>query len=220
MSLCSAFSPAPGGSTFDPANPGEIGGGTPNIGNFTRLNVSPTWNNGAVSFVGIYGRVTNTASGASSCLIDLGTVASGSLFKVGKNAVLNLNGDTLGTIARRADNNMLMLGAVGSGSVGMIGIGHVLNPGINISKNCQLAWTNGTPDANRDITLMRAAAGILALTASSSNSGATLEFREQTAPSAPSTNNVRIYAEDNGSGKTRLMAVFASGAAQQIAIQP
>lgn len=46
------------------------------------VNVSPTWNNGAVSFVGIYGRVTNTASGASSKLIDLGTVASGSIFSV------------------------------------------------------------------------------------------------------------------------------------------
>lgn len=47
-----------------------------------------------------------------------------------------------------------------------------------------------------------------------------LELVEMTAPSAPVTNNVRIYAEDNGSGKTRLMALFATGAAQQIAIEP
>ena len=77
MSLCSAFSPAPGGSTFDPANPGPIGSGTADIGSFTRLNVSPTWNNGATTFVGIYGRVTNTASGANSKLIDL-ALADGS----------------------------------------------------------------------------------------------------------------------------------------------
>lgn len=37
---------------------------------------------------------------------------------------------------------------------------------------------------------------------------------------APSTKCVRIYAEDNGAGKTRLMALFATGAAQQIAIEP
>jgi hypothetical protein len=43
---------------------------------------------------------------------------------------------------------------------------------------------------------------------------------EMTAPSAPATNSVRIYAEDNGSGKTRLMALFATGAAVQIAIEP
>lgn len=47
-----------------------------------------------------------------------------------------------------------------------------------------------------------------------------LQFGEMTAPSAPDANNVRIYAEDNGSGKTRLMARFATGASQQLAIEP
>jgi len=46
------------------------------------------------------------------------------------------------------------------------------------------------------------------------------QLTEMTAPSAPATNSVRIYAEDNGSGKTRLMALFATGAAQQLAIEP
>lgn len=46
------------------------------------------------------------------------------------------------------------------------------------------------------------------------------ELQEMTAPAAPAANFVRIYAEDNGSGKTRLMARFATGAAQQIAIEP
>lgn len=50
--------------------------------------------------------------------------------------------------------------------------------------------------------------------------GGGLETYEITAPSAPAANAVRIYAEDNGAGKTRLMALFSSGAAQQIAIQP
>jgi hypothetical protein len=46
------------------------------------------------------------------------------------------------------------------------------------------------------------------------------ELAEMTAPAAPATNNVRIYAEDDGAGKTRLMARFATGAAVQIAIEP
>jgi len=46
------------------------------------------------------------------------------------------------------------------------------------------------------------------------------QFDEVTAPSSPATNKVRIYAEDNGSGKTRLMALFPTGAAVQIAIEP
>jgi len=47
-----------------------------------------------------------------------------------------------------------------------------------------------------------------------------MEFSEVSAPAAPATNNVRIYAEDNGAGKTRLMARFATGAAVQVAIEP
>ena len=46
------------------------------------------------------------------------------------------------------------------------------------------------------------------------------QLTEMTAPAAPATNNARIYAEDNGAGKTRLMARFATGAAVQIAIEP
>lgn len=39
-------------------------------------------------------------------------------------------------------------------------------------------------------------------------------------PSAPATNGWKLYAKDNGGGKTQLMVIFASGAAQQVAIQP
>ncbi len=50
--------------------------------------------------------------------------------------------------------------------------------------------------------------------------GAFLSGVEQTAPAAPAANGYRIFAQDNGGGKTQLMVIFASGAAQQIAIQP
>jgi hypothetical protein len=46
------------------------------------------------------------------------------------------------------------------------------------------------------------------------------ELGEMTAPSAPSADAVRIYAEDDGGGKTQLMALFSTGLAQQIAIEP
>lgn len=46
------------------------------------------------------------------------------------------------------------------------------------------------------------------------------EMVEMTAPAAPAANGVRIYAEDDGAGKTRLMARFATGAAVQLAIEP
>ncbi len=45
-------------------------------------------------------------------------------------------------------------------------------------------------------------------------------FTEESAPAAPAANKVVLYAVDNGAGKTQLMARFATGAVQQIAIQP
>lgn len=50
--------------------------------------------------------------------------------------------------------------------------------------------------------------------------GGYAQLSEMTAPAAPAADGVRIYAVDNGSGKTQLMALFATGAAQQIAIEP
>lgn len=47
-----------------------------------------------------------------------------------------------------------------------------------------------------------------------------LQGTEIAAPAAPPANGFRIFAEDDGAGKTRLMVKFATGAAQQIAIQP
>jgi hypothetical protein len=48
----------------------------------------------------------------------------------------------------------------------------------------------------------------------------TLELLESATAPAPVPNAVVLYAEDNGSGKTRLMARFGTGAAQQVAIEP
>jgi hypothetical protein len=68
---------------------------------------------------------------------------------------------------------------------------------------------NGTSGTFRDLKLRNM------------ESTGTLTGTEQgSTPAAPSANGYVIYAEDNGSGKTRLMVRFATGAAQQIAIEP
>lgn len=46
-----------------------------------------------------------------------------------------------------------------------------------------------------------------------------LQLAEQTAPSNPAANRAVIYAEDNGSGKTRLMVKFPTGDAIELAIE-
>lgn len=43
---------------------------------------------------------------------------------------------------------------------------------------------------------------------------------QASSPTAPSTNGFRIYAKDNGAGKTVVYIRFATGAEQQIAIEP
>lgn len=85
-----------------------------------------------------------------------------------------------------------------------------------------LSWASNSTNAGtgRDTSLIRSAVGILGVRGTTNAVGASVEFVEQTAPAAPATNGVRIYAEDNGAGKTRLMALFATGAAVQIAIEP
>jgi hypothetical protein len=46
------------------------------------------------------------------------------------------------------------------------------------------------------------------------------DFVEMTAPAAPAANTARLYAVDNGAGKTQLMVRFPTGAVQQLAIEP
>lgn len=47
-----------------------------------------------------------------------------------------------------------------------------------------------------------------------------IEMTEVSAPSAPGSNGVRFFARDNGSGKTQLCAIFATGAVQVLATEP
>ena len=96
-----------------------------------------------------------------------------------------------------------------------------------------LGWTSvgGADGSSIEAGLAYNAAGVVEVNNGTAASYRDLKLRnllnteyhqmtEMTAPSAPAANSVRIYAEDNGSGKTRLMALFASGVAQQLAIEP
>lgn len=102
------------------------------------------------------------------------------------------------------------------------GWGSALEYGAGASSQHALLSRNGN-GATTYFGLAGSAAGIMQINngaGKGSGYGSAIEVFEMTAPSAPSANGVRIYAEDNGSGKTRLMALFPSGVAQQIAIEP
>jgi len=84
-----------------------------------------------------------------------------------------------------------------------------------------LNWrsTVRSDSGSNDTGLARTIAGVVGVTNGSTGGGA-LGLVEITSPAAPATNGVYIFAEDNGGGKTRLMARFATGATQQLAIEP
>jgi len=103
--------------------------------------------------------------------------------------------------------------------------------GLRAGSTGELAFTSGADTDAVDTAFMRNAAGVVEVNNGTAATYRDLKLRnliqteysqltEMTAPSAPATNSVRIYAEDNGAGKTRLMALFATGSAVQLGIEP
>ena len=77
----------------------------------------------------------------------------------------------------------------------------------------------GIGSSSPDVGITRVASSILRICASSTSTGGSLNFIEMTAPAAPSANGVYVYGEDNGLGRTRLMAKFSTGRTSAIAIE-
>lgn len=92
------------------------------------------------------------------------------------------------------------------GDTGVFGTDNVAYLGLEV----------GGSGTNRNLTLLGAGVTLEATPGTSTY----LAMSEISAPSAPAANGVRIYTEDNGAGKTRVCALFNSGAAQCFATQP
>ncbi len=160
---------------------------------------------------------------------------------------VNITAETLGT---GGDNLDLVLTPAGTGTVktsvfaaqvlyaGIPGVtvpvvlSYNGNIGLSMGDTSRVSWSsNSEGQTAADAGFARTSAGIVEVNSGTAGTWRDLKLRnliqteysqltEMTAPAAPATNSVRIYAEDNGAGKTRLMALFATGAAQQIAIEP
>jgi hypothetical protein len=110
--------------------------------------------------------------------------------------------------------------ALTGGSAGTPGNIVLMNQAVVVGFSLALSGLGAASAGTPRIRLFPPSAGILRIRGAADSDGAGLQLKEMTAPASPSTDEVRIYAEDNGAGKTRLMALFQSGAAQQIAIEP
>ena len=160
----------------------------------------------------------NAPTGFAGNLLDL-QVAAGSKFKVSQIGEITLN--NVVKIGSGAAGPLSIDFNYSGGRRAVFGVPTSGVTGLHLYEEENVGWTSGgalAGGAVDDLKLNRSAAGILGILGNAT--GAAMELTEMTAPSAPAANKVRIYSEDNGSGKTRLMALFPSGAAQQIAIEP
>lgn len=162
------------------------------------VNLATTWNTTGTPTAFLM-TVTDTASNASSLLMDL-KVGATTRFKIQKNGYITFSQ------------------GIGAAQVSLF---ESNSTAVCLSSTSSVAWGSGAPTINvLDTSITRSAAGVLGIRGNSTTAGGALEFIEQTAPAAPSADRVRLYAQDNGAGKTQLMALFNTGAAQQVAIEP
>jgi hypothetical protein len=189
----------------------------------TALTITQTWNDAADTFTAFNMNITATAHASASRVFQLQTAGTTklSIDKDGRVAV-GSSDQSCGFGMYFGGEPLLELFGGGSGSNAKMLIGGGSFPYARLPNDGSIGWSNlsNPRDSAADCGFFRAGAAIISVRGSSSTVGGALNFLEQTAPSAPSTNQVVIYAEDNGSSKTRLMARFATGAAQQIAIEP
>lgn len=157
--------------------------------------VSQTLNAGAVNFVTLLIDNTYTSDAGSSIFAQF-KAGGTEKFRVDKNGAVQAQGNIV------AANSSLQ--ATGGGHV------YVL------SNTGGVFW-----GSSADIQVYREAAGVLQLRGSGATSPAAMSFYTYAAspPAAPAASIARLYADTSG-GKIRLMALFPSGAAQQIAIEP
>lgn len=171
---------------------------------------------GGVDDLGTNNIIWDLANGAVRIPIGISPIArptnlSGSAFSIAGGAGgAGASGVTGGT--------MSVLGGDAAGTAGSAAGGAVIvNGGAGVNGGAIGSVTIQTAGGTTTLGL---SANAIKLVGSALAAASYIEMLEGTAPSAAPANSVRLYTQDNGGGKTQLMAIFASGAAQQIAIEP
>jgi len=192
------------------------------------LTLTQTWNAGAVTFTAIKTDVTDTSSSSASLLIDT-QVGSSSKFTVRKNGQVRSHASFDGTMATLSFAEGTGVSGLGINSSGGYIYGNSTSiaafnsgAGFIISGSLPLGFSAGASDSGAtDTAFYRNAAAIMSLRGSSTTTPGAFNFYTYGAspPSAPSASMALLYADTSG-GKIRIMALFPSGAAQQVAIEP
>lgn len=96
--------------------------------------------------------------------------------------------------------------------------GHSILVNTNSADGC--IGFSGSAANMGDVAIGRADTALLKLVNAPASEGAGIEFKEMTAPSAGGSNTARLFCRDNGSGKSQLCVIFATGAIQVVATEP
>lgn len=155
------------------------------------LNVTQTWNAAGVTFTAIKHVITDTASANGSLAFQILGGASGTtnIFSI----------DRAGSVAVGNVTNSLVAGQLCTAN------------SVRVAAGASFFW-------NTRSILQSPSDGIIQMYNNAGSAGCALDFLESTAPSG-TANTARLFAQDNGAGKTQLMVIFGSGAAIQLAIE-
>jgi len=192
------------------------------------LNGTVTWNHSGVTFTAWKLNVTSTASASASKLADL-QIGAATMFDVRKDGLIRAaktsggGAITYGTTAQADTGLGLRTNRIdfAIGGAGVFGLSTTF-AGAGSDKALGFWNSSAAHDGSAmSVGFYRNADGIMSVRASSTTTPAAFNFYTYAAspPSAPSASMALLYSDTSG-GKIRLMALFPSGAAQQIAIEP
>jgi len=186
-----------------------------NAANAQAFNIYNTYTSGSVYERGFMRWVSN--------VLEIGTEHVGAspralAFKTGANTRLSISGS--GTVISSDTSTSIHFGPDNRTNISSNTVVAMTYQALQVNNASYIGFSNDAfAAATLDAAFRRVSANIIGVNNGSTGGGA-LAFVEMTSPAAPATNGVYIFAEDNGSGKTRLMARFATGATQQLAIEP
>jgi hypothetical protein len=195
---------------------------TINAGTLTTaaLTLSQTWNNAGVTCRGLELAVTDTNSASDSTLLRLLGGAAGTSARL---AVTKIGSLALGATGVSNSITLTLYGSDRSGTLelGSFSNGLCATGSFDIKgNNCLLRFYNGNATVQY-ASLYGEDTNVLALRKGDGQAdGASWEMLEMTAPATPAANRLRLYVEDNGSNKTRLVVKFSDGTTTVLATQP
>lgn len=225
--IITALAAPPGARSVTTVDTGGAVGGTANIGDSLALGPQSTTGDASRSVAVGVGAVASTTQDCTS----VGNAASASTqgTAVGSGAVAHSYGVAIGkgaTTGTNTEGTAIGTGAANT-STGAVAVGRSSSAGNASTAVGQLAVASGSgalalgygaqATHTRSVVLRDASTAPYQIQGGARH----VELTEvASAPGAGAANSARLYVRDDGSGKTQLVVIFATGAVQVLATEP